>query len=89
MQARNENRKCHGLAPWIVTLLTDDRPGPLIVRLERVLAGQAVARAAGKKWGGRKKGTRVKLTDEQSETVQKMHKEGRRMAQDTGEIATT
>jgi len=35
------------------------------VRAERVLAGQEAARAAGKKWGGSKKGRRLKVSDEQ------------------------
>jgi len=46
------------------------------VRAERVLAGQAVARAKGKKWGGSKKGRRVKVTDEQVATIKRMSREG-------------
>jgi len=42
------------------------------VRAERVLAGQAVAKANGKKWGGSKKGRRVKVTDEQVATIKRM-----------------
>jgi DNA invertase Pin-like site-specific DNA recombinase len=45
------------------------------VRAERVLAGQAAARAAGKKWGGSKKGRRLKVTDEQVTVIRKMHQE--------------
>jgi DNA invertase Pin-like site-specific DNA recombinase len=46
------------------------------VRRERVLAGQAVARAAGKKWGGGKVGRRVKVNDDQVKMIQKMSQEG-------------
>ncbi|MBL8794856.1 MAG: recombinase family protein [Planctomycetia bacterium] len=45
------------------------------VRAERVLAGQAAARAAGKKWGGSKKGRRLKVTDEQVTVIKKLHQE--------------
>ena len=38
------------------------------VRGERILAGQAAARAAGKHWGGSKAGRRVKVTPEQAES---------------------
>jgi DNA invertase Pin-like site-specific DNA recombinase len=50
------------------------------VRAERVLAGQAAARAAGKRWGGSKKGRRLKVTDEQLAIVQRMRSEGRKIA---------
>lgn len=46
------------------------------VRAERVMAGQAAARAAGKTWGGSEKGRRVKVTDEQVATVERMKAEG-------------
>lgn len=46
------------------------------VRSERILAGQAAARAAGKKWGGSKKGRRLKVNDEQVATIKRMAKEG-------------
>jgi len=46
------------------------------IRGERILAGQAVAKANGKKWGGSVKGRRVKVTVEQERTVQKLHKDG-------------
>ena len=46
------------------------------VRAERVLAGQAAARAAGKKWGGSVKGRRVKVTAEQVDVIGRMHGEG-------------
>ena len=43
---------------------------------ERILAGQAAARAAGKTWGGRKPGTRIKVTDEQIAVVKRMAADG-------------
>lgn len=46
------------------------------VRAERVLAGQAAARAAGKKWGGSKKGRRLKVTQEQIAVIQQMQANG-------------
>jgi DNA invertase Pin-like site-specific DNA recombinase len=46
------------------------------VRSERIVAGQAVARARGKRWGGSEKGRRIKVTDEQLATVRRMHAEG-------------
>lgn len=46
------------------------------VRSERIVAGQHAARAAGKTWGGSEKGRRVKVTDEQVATIQRMHREG-------------
>ena len=49
------------------------------VRAERVLAGQAVARAKGKKWGGSKKGRRLKVTDDQVRTIKRMAGEGERV----------
>jgi DNA invertase Pin-like site-specific DNA recombinase len=42
------------------------------VRAERVLAGQAAARAAGKTWGGSKPGIPKGVTAEQIETVRRM-----------------
>lgn len=50
------------------------------VRAERVLAGQAAARAKGKKWGGSKKGRRVKVNDEQIAVVRRMNAEGKKIA---------
>jgi DNA invertase Pin-like site-specific DNA recombinase len=47
------------------------------VRSERIVAGQAVARAAGKTWGGSVKGRRVKVTLEQIETVFRLHGESK------------
>ena len=50
------------------------------VRAERVLAGQAAARAAGKTWGGSVKGRRLKVTTEQIAVIEHMKKEGARIA---------
>ena len=46
------------------------------VRSERIAAGQAVARAAGKRWGGSKPGRRIRVTDEQITTIQRLQNEG-------------
>ena len=46
------------------------------VRGERVAAGQAVARAAGKRWGGSKPGTRKKVTDTQLRAIRQMKAQG-------------
>jgi DNA invertase Pin-like site-specific DNA recombinase len=43
------------------------------VKSERVRAGQAAAKAAGKTWGGRKPGTRIKVTREKERTVKTLH----------------
>ena len=45
------------------------------VRGERVRAGQAVARANGKRWGGSAPGRRVKVTDEQIRMIRQMKSE--------------
>jgi DNA invertase Pin-like site-specific DNA recombinase len=50
------------------------------VRAERVSAGQAVARANGKRWGGSVKGRRLKVTDEQVATITRMNGEGAKVA---------
>ena len=50
------------------------------VRAERVLAGQAVARAAGVKWGGSARGRRIKVTDEQVTMIKRMKSEGTKIA---------
>ena len=50
------------------------------VRAERVLAGQAAARAEGKTWGGRKPGTRVRLTEEKERMIRQMKKAGESIA---------
>ena len=46
------------------------------VRSERIVAGQNAARAAGKTWGGSRKGRRLKITDEQIVTIQRMAADG-------------
>jgi DNA invertase Pin-like site-specific DNA recombinase len=50
------------------------------LRAERVLAGQAAARAQGKRWGGSKKGRRISVTPEQIEIVRRMTSEGHSVA---------
>jgi DNA invertase Pin-like site-specific DNA recombinase len=46
------------------------------VRSERILAGQASARATGKRWGGSMRGRRLKVTDEQIATIRRMSADG-------------
>jgi DNA invertase Pin-like site-specific DNA recombinase len=46
------------------------------VRGERVAAGQAAARAAGKRWGGSKPGLRKKVTPTQAKMILHMKQEG-------------
>jgi DNA invertase Pin-like site-specific DNA recombinase len=46
------------------------------VRSERIVAGQEAARAAGKRWGGSKKGRRLTVTDEQIAIIRHMDTEG-------------
>jgi DNA invertase Pin-like site-specific DNA recombinase len=46
------------------------------LRAERVRAGQAAAKANGKSIGGRRPGTRVKLTVEKERAVKQLHKAG-------------
>jgi len=50
------------------------------IRQERVLAGQAVARRKGKKWGGSKKGWRWKVTDDQVAAIREMKAAGKKIA---------
>ena len=50
------------------------------VRSERIRAGQAVAKANGKQWGGSEKGRRISVTDEQVATIQRLHGEGEKIA---------
>lgn len=50
------------------------------LRGERILAGIAAAKAAGKTWGGRKPGTRIKLTPEKERTIKVMGKAGETVA---------
>jgi DNA invertase Pin-like site-specific DNA recombinase len=46
------------------------------VRSERIVAGQAAARAAGRRWGGSPKGRRLKVTDEQEAVIRRMRGQG-------------
>ena len=46
------------------------------IRAERVLAGQAKARAEGRTWGGSEAGRLLKVTKEQLKTVKRMSKDG-------------
>jgi DNA invertase Pin-like site-specific DNA recombinase len=50
------------------------------VRKERQLAGIARAKADGKTWGGRKAGTRVKLTEEKEAVIRQLHGQGKAVA---------
>jgi DNA invertase Pin-like site-specific DNA recombinase len=50
------------------------------VRKERQLAGIAKAKAEGKSWGGRKVGTRVRLTVEKEKLIRQLHTEGQPVA---------
>ena len=50
------------------------------LRGERVRAGQAAAHAAGKSWGGSKKGRRVKVTDEQINAILTLRNQGEKIA---------
>ncbi len=50
------------------------------VRKERQLAGIAKAKADGKTWGGRKTGTRVKLTKEKEVAIRQLHEQGSSIA---------
>jgi len=46
------------------------------VRLERVLAGQAIAREKGKVWGGSKAGRRVKVSADKEAIIRRMQADG-------------
>lgn len=50
------------------------------VRKERQLAGIAKAKAEGKTWGGRRPGTRIKLTVEKEALIGQLHAEGKPVA---------
>ncbi|MFN7767435.1 MAG: recombinase family protein [Planctomycetaceae bacterium] len=50
------------------------------VRAERILAGQAAARAKGKTWGGSEKGRRIKVNEEQIRLIHRMKAEGEKVA---------
>jgi len=51
------------------------------IRAERILAGQAAARAAGKVWGGGKPGRRVRLSEEKETAIRQLHSEGKPIAE--------
>lgn len=48
--------------------------------LREIRAGQAVARANGKTWGGSRKGRRLKVTLEQAQTFRRLKDEGEKIA---------
>jgi DNA invertase Pin-like site-specific DNA recombinase len=50
------------------------------VRKERQLAGIEKAKESGKRWGGRKPGTRVRLTEEKERLIHQLHSEGKPVA---------
>lgn len=50
------------------------------VRSERIVAGQQVARANGKRWGGSKKGTRKQVSKDQTAVIRQMHAAGNAIA---------
>lgn len=50
------------------------------IRGERVRAGQAVARANGKRWGGSRRGRRVKVTDLQIRMIRRLKQDGENIA---------
>ena len=49
------------------------------VRRERIIAGQEAARANGKTWGGSTKGRRIKVTEEQVATIERLRVEGEKI----------
>jgi DNA invertase Pin-like site-specific DNA recombinase len=51
------------------------------VRVERIRAGQAAARAAGKVWGGGKPGRRVRLTIEKEMAVRQLREQGKSISE--------
>ena len=50
------------------------------VRGERVRAGQAAAKAAGKRWGGSKRGRKVKVSQEQAKAIVSLRSGGEKIA---------
>lgn len=50
------------------------------LRAERIMAGQAAARAKGKTWGGSKKGRRLSVTEEQVATVKRLRSDNESIA---------
>jgi len=51
------------------------------VRAERIMAGQAAARAAGKVWGGGKPGRRIHLSVEKEKAIRQLYAEGKAIAE--------
>ena len=49
------------------------------LRGERVMAGQAAAKASGKTWGGSEKGRLCGITKEQAATILRLHGEGEKI----------
>jgi DNA invertase Pin-like site-specific DNA recombinase len=49
------------------------------VRAERVRAGQAAARAAGRRWGGSEPGRRIKVTPKQQVVIKQMKRAGEKV----------
>jgi DNA invertase Pin-like site-specific DNA recombinase len=49
------------------------------VRSERIRAGQSVAIANGKRWGGSRKGRRAKVTPEQAQAIRRLKDEGEKV----------
>ncbi|MEQ8789276.1 MAG: helix-turn-helix domain-containing protein, partial [Pirellulaceae bacterium] len=50
------------------------------IRGERIAAGQAVARARGKRWGGSKRGRKIRATVEKQAAIRKLRAEGNSVA---------
>ena len=50
------------------------------IRAERVLAGQTAARTRGVCWGGSARGRRIKVQDEQIESIHRLRSDGQRIA---------
>ena len=63
-----------GLWPTCWPVLLNSR---LRFEAERILAGQAAARAAGKVWGGGKPGRQVALAEEKERAIKQLSKEGK------------
>ena len=59
------------------------------VRKERQLAGIAKAKAEGKSWGGRKVGTRVKVTEEKETVIRQLHDKGYSIASSARTVGLT
>ena len=51
------------------------------IRVERILAGQAAARAAGKVLGGGKPGRRIRLSKEKEQAIRQLRREGKPIAE--------